>query len=296
MGDLFDRFVVVDWSAAGRPVTRHDSIWVAVLDDRRGARCRLSNPSTRREAERLLHDLLGARRRTLIAVDASLGYPAGTARFFGLGDEVAWRSTWRYLADGLVDDEHNANDRFELAAALNRRGGVDVLGGGPFWGCPASMEIEGLSRRKPHAFLVPEYRLVEQRLRAAGRRPASAWQLLGAGSVGGQMLTLLPVLHRLLTSRSVEVWPFTTGVTRPTVAEVGGDVVIAETWPTAFDIDVSTSPLRDAAQVDGVARQLRAADAVGELAMWFEPEIEPASRAAVETEEGWVLMPPGGLA
>jgi hypothetical protein len=75
---------------------------------------------------------------------------------------------------------------------------------------------------------------------------------------------------------------------------------VAETWPTAFDVDRdldrdldrATNPVRDAVQVAGVAERLRAADAAGELASWFAPAVTAEEREVVESEEGWVLTPP----
>lgn len=288
MGELFDRYVVVDWSAAARPRTGTDSIWIAVLDDRPGGRIRLTNPSTRRTAERELVALRDPVRRTLVAVDASLGYPVGSAAWFGLGGEP-WRAMWTHVATHLADDESNANDRFALAAALNLRGGGAAGGGGPFWGCPAACMVAGLGRRRPLVVGLPELRLVERRLRAGGRRPASVWQLLGAGSVGSQTLTVLPVLARLLAAGSVEVWPFTTGLVAPTVP--AGTTVVVETWPTAFEPDLAIHPVRDAAQVVTVANRLRATDRSGGLAAWFEPRLVAVARRAVEDEEGWILLP-----
>lgn len=286
MGELFDRYVVVDWSAAARPTTGTDSIWIAVLDDRAGARIRLSNPSTRRRAEQELATLGGPSRRTLVTFDASLGYPVGTSAWFGLAGDRPWWAMWSHLAAHLSDAETNVNDRFAVAAALNRRRpGTDA----PFWGCPAATPLDGLRARRPASSPVPELRLVEARLRAAGRRPASVWQLLGAGSVGSQTLTLLPVLHRLVGAGSVEVWPFTTGAAAPSAGR--GTVVVAETWPTAFDPDLSSHTVRDAAQVLGVVRRLRDADRTGELAGWFVPTLDRAQTRAVESEEGWALTP-----
>lgn len=292
MGELFDRYVVVDWSAAGRPATGRDSIWIAVLDDdRRAGEVRLANPRTRRLAERHLVDLRCSGGRTLVAVDASLGYPAGTAVWFGLGGDEPWQAMWHHLETHVVDGDDNANNRFEAAAALNRRGEPP----GPFWGRPASVAVEGLEPRKPGTFPVPEFRRVEEHLRVEGLRPASAWQLLGAGSVGSQTLTLLPVLRRLLGTGATEVWPFTTGLAAPRHGSSRGSshrsIVLAETWPTVFELDLSAHCVRDAAQVTGVAHALRRADASGRLAEWFAPPLDTGERVSAEREEGWVLRP-----
>lgn len=282
---LFDRYVVVDWSAAASPRTGVDSIWIAVLGP--DGEAVLSNPSTRAAAEASLRQLVddagGA--RTLLAVDASLGYPSGSAAWFGLAGEPAWRAWWDELAAAIVDDGANRNNRFEIAAELNRRGG----GSGPFWGRPRTRELPHLAATKPAAFPVPEYRLAEVWLRRDGRRPASCWQLLGVGSVGSQTLTILPILRRLIERAGVEVWPFTTGLDVPEAA--AGVTVVTETWPTAFDIDPSAHPVRDAAQVDGVARRIRAADRCGTLPSWFAPSLADDQRLQVEQEEGWVLAP-----
>lgn len=284
----FDRYVVVDWSAASRPVSGADSIWIAVLDD--GETPELTNPPTRAVAAAVLRDLRGPGRRTLIAVDASLGYPAGSAASFGLDGGPAWREMWRIVADLLTDGSDNRNNRFEVADALNRRGGG---GPGPYWGRPAALELAALAATKPSAFAVGEFRQCELALRERGLRPASGWQLLGAGSVGSQTLTLLPLLDELLTGGGVEIWPFTTGPSpRPLVP---GETLVAETWPTMFDVssvdgDVPVGT-RDAVQVASVAATLRSADRSHELDGWFTIDRTGSDLAAVVDEEGWILGP-----
>jgi precorrin-8X/cobalt-precorrin-8 methylmutase len=204
--------------------------------------------------------------------------------------DAPWRATWQRIAALLVDDEHNANNRFEVAAVLNR-----TIGGGhgPFWGCPAGRRYDGLAPTKPSTFPLAEFRATERALRAAGRRPMSVWQLAGAGSVGGQSLTAIPVLERLLTEHgAVAVWPFTTGWTVPSLA--AGGVVVAEVWPTAFDPPTPAGEPRDAAQVRHVAERLRDADRDGSLARWCAPPVgglDGIDAAAVTGEEGWVLGP-----
>ena len=53
MPRLFSAYVIVDWSAASKPSTGADSIWVGVL--KRDVRFRMAfeahNPATRAEAE-----------------------------------------------------------------------------------------------------------------------------------------------------------------------------------------------------------------------------------------------------
>lgn len=284
----FDRYVVVDWSAASRPVTGVDSIWIAILDD--GARPELANPSTRAAAAALLQDLRGSGLRTLVAVDASLGYPAGTAAWFGLDERPPWRAMWRLISQLLIDGADNRNNRFDVADAINQRACDGVGEPGPFWGRPAALDLAALTTTKPMSLPIGEFRHTELALRRSGRRPASGWQLLGAGSVGSQTLTLLPVLDDLLAGGGVDVWPFTTGSTPPPLAP--GAMLVAETWPTLFDVDTSTGAVRDAAQVAAVAIELRIADRAGEIDSWFAIDVDAAAVAGVVDEEGWILGPP----
>lgn len=300
---LFDHYVVVDWSARSSPATGADSIWIATVDrarDGRAAPAALTNPSTRRAAEAALTDLLTVRAggRTLVGIDVALGYPAGTADAFGLpapSGVPAWRRMWAALEVAIVDDHRNRNNRFEVAAALNRAAGA---GAGPFWGRPAATAIHGLDPTKPAPdarSVLAELRATELALRAARRRPMSVWQLMGAGSVGSQSLTAIPVLERLVAAGGgrIGVWPFTTGLGVPSTRP--GDVVVAEVWPTAFDPSLPAGTVRDAAQVAHVASALADADADADadagarLRTWFAPTVpDPAS---VVGEEGWVLGP-----
>lgn len=280
----FDRFVVVDWSARNAPAKGADSIWIAELGSGDVA---LSNPATRWSAleqlDRILDDCRSE--RVLIGFDASLGYPSGTARSLGLGG-TPWEATWQLITELSVDDRHNRNNRFDVAAQLNRRFGHPA---GPFWGCPAKQARPDLASTKPARFELDEFRAVERHLRLAGRRPASAWQLLGAGSVGGQMLTLLPHLAEFRKRRreTVEVWPFTTGLTAP--AATGGVVVVAEVWPTMFTGIRDEQIVKDADQVRSTALALREAEDSGRLATWMAPECSDEEARRVVAEEGWIL-------
>ena len=60
MARLFDSYVMVDWSAASKPTTGKDSIWIGVYA--RDARLRLTfratNPATRSAAVEELTDIL----------------------------------------------------------------------------------------------------------------------------------------------------------------------------------------------------------------------------------------------
>jgi len=277
---MFDQVVVVDWSASSRPARGRDSIWIAEADAGSGGVI-TSNPRTRSEACAHVEQLARRRGRMLIGVDFSLGYPAGTAAALGL-DGVPWRSMWNLIDALVVDGDDNSNNRFEVAAELNRR----ISGApGPFWGCPPSRRSPFLGSDKVPPGAFGEWRLVELRLRRAGHRPFSAWQLLGAGSVGGQSLLGIARLCRLVTAladagRTVRVWPFESGPASLSSA----DVVIAEVWPTLYPLPDLNGAVRDEVQVIETARRLL------EHVDFNIPGTPPDdARSVVENEEGWVV-------
>ena len=110
--------------------------------------------------------------------------------------------------------------------------------------------------------------------------------------MGSQSLVGIAALDRLrwnLGSR-VSVWPFDTGLDVPPVT----DVVVAEVWPSFWDVTVPPGVVKDAAQVEATARRLRQLDADGELGALFRPTVNDAVRSAVVDEEGWVLGVSGG--
>lgn len=286
---MFDRIVVVDWSANSTPKLGADSIWIAD-DDARTVSCH--NLATRSAAFDHLAAIVdsGGNRRTLIGVDFSLGYPAGTADALGLSG-TPWEATWALLASTIADDARNRNNRFQVAAALNERMGAPP---GPFWGRPHSAPPDGrLTATRPprssDSTDPPTWRIVEDRLRRDGWRPSSAWQLLGAGSVGSQMLLGIPVVERLRRSAPdrVEIWPFTAGLGVP--QDRPGLTVVAEVWPTVTPFDQVDHPVRDARQVLATAGHLRTCVEDRRLPALFAPAVAPADRDRIVQEEGWVL-------
>lgn len=152
-----DRVLVVDWSAAARPVTGRDSIWQAELARGAGAAV-LTNPRTRaawaRAAAVTLSGAVAGGERVLVAIDAGLGYPAGFACALGVGGAGEpgagrWRAVAELLAGLVVDGDDNANNRFEVAAELNRRCGALGPDDGPFWGHPRWRVYPTLGPRRP---------------------------------------------------------------------------------------------------------------------------------------------------
>jgi len=272
-GQLFDVYVAVDWSAAAKPRQGRDSIWIAVA---RGDALRFHNPPTRAVAEalvdRVLADATAAGERVIIGLDAVLGFPAGTAAALGVSD---WRGVFRRIAAELGDDETNRNDRFHAAARLNA---AMSAGEGPFWFNALAEDIPGLPRERPTGWgvtLPPARRRVERDLPGA----QEVWQMGGAGAVGGQSLTAIPVVERLRQRHRLAVWPFEW-------PDAEGRHVLAEIFPSALGVVPATGEVKDRAQVRAVARAMAAADAGGELAAM----LDAAPRTPeVVGEEGWIL-------
>ena len=296
MPPLFDAYAMVDWSAAAVPATGADSVWIASAERRNGALTplRLANPRTRREAVALLADLLSdlvARDCvTLVGFDFAFGYPVGFAQRLRR-PQADWRSVWREIAARVRDADNNANNRFEVAAALNEH----VSGGPfPFWGCPASAAGPRLSSRKPAGYGegLAEYRACD--LAGGGAHPV--WKLAYPGCVGSQ--TLLGIAHlqalrqHAWLAEAVRIWPFETGLAplgRP--GPDGWRLLFAEIYPSIFDSHAAGHAVKDARQVQTVVERLRLLDEAGRLAPLFAgpPTLTPEQRLAIETEEGWIL-------
>ena len=286
---MFNTIVMVDWSAATQPKTGRDSIWIC----RRGQHGEsLHNPPTRHEAKALLGAIiaegLAEDGRVLVGCDFPFGYPAGFAARLGLSG-LAWRAVWDEIARLVEDGPDNANNRFAVAAALNRR----VSNGSfPFWGCPVRLADPWLGPRHHRGHGeggLAERRLIDEYM--VGAQPC--WKLLGAGSVGGQVLTGLPVVRALRDDprwhEVAQIWPFETGLRSPVAARL----VFAEVWPSWWDWKPSRQPdeIADRAQVRHVAGFFAARATAGELEAYFAgaPELTAAQRRLVEDEEAWTL-------
>jgi precorrin-8X/cobalt-precorrin-8 methylmutase len=284
---MFDTFVMVDWSAAAVPRTGRDSVWICwhALDGER-----LANPATRHAAKSLLAEWLAAAtargERVLLGFDFPFGYPKGFAARLGLPGPP-WRAVWDEIARLIKDDENNANNRFDVAAAFNER----ISGGQfPFWGCPSVPARPCLAPRHHRGHeqnRLAERRLIDEYMR--GAQPC--WKLLGAGSVGGQVLTGLPVVRALRDdprwSDRARIWPYETGL-QPSP---DGAVVMAEVYPSLWAVLRADDEPKDAAQVRAVARYFAERDRADELAALFagDPGLTHEQRQLVETEEAWTL-------
>jgi precorrin-8X/cobalt-precorrin-8 methylmutase len=284
---MFDTFVMVDWSAASVPRTGRDSIWICwhTPDGEK-----LVNPATRHSAKMLLDQWLAAAmsngERVLMGFDFPFGYPAGFADRLGLSG-MPWRAVWDEIAGLVTDDEHNCNNRFDVAATLNER-----LSGGrfPFWGCPANPIRTCLGPKHHRAHQqhgLAERRLIDEYM--VGAQPC--WKLLGSGSVGGQVLTGIPVVRALRDDPrwrdEARIWPFETGLG----PHQDGRLIMAEVYPSLWSVSPSAGEPKDAAQVRTVARFFAERDRTGELDVLFfgDPELTREQRACVESEEAWTL-------
>jgi precorrin-8X/cobalt-precorrin-8 methylmutase len=292
---LFDLYAMVDWSAAATPKLGADSIWIAVLrrHRRKVETVLLENLATRQNAAAVLRGFfIGAvarGERVLAGFDFPLGYPVGLARRLGLSG-APWRAIWNEIARLLVDGPDNRNNRFSVAAELNRRLTGDAY---PFWGCPAGaagVHLQPKHHRRHASDAFPEHRLVDRRMRG----PQPGWKLAGTGSAGGQALTGIPVLRALRDDpalrRHIRVWPFETGLAAPTRGGHAG-AIMAEVYPSLVPAPRRSSEVKDSAQVRHLAAHFADLDARGELAELLagDPTLSRAERRQVEREEGWVL-------
>jgi hypothetical protein len=135
--------------------------------------------------------------------------------------------------------------------------------GAAFWGDGTRLGTPGLPRRRPPLPRgLSERRATERQAQADGVQPKTVWQLAGAGAVGAQALTGIPVLARLRAAHPLRVWPF----------EPVGDApaVVAEVYPSLLAEAVrAEGGVPDAAQVRLLARALWRLSDQGRLAGLF---------------------------
>ena len=293
-------FILAPRGARGEPAFRHRRHRRLVLRaapprrarpspdarlDRRGAGGRaalLPHPRRRaRLARRLPCRRAAAGRRVLAGFDFPFGYPRGfAAALTGRAEALA---VWEYLADRIVDGPDNANNRFEVAAALNAR----LPGTGPFWGRPAGAALPGAPRARPRP------------LAPVPRAPAGR----GAGALGAAHLE---ALHRRLgrragadrpagalpaariRARRVRSGPSTPALRRPTRRSCWPRS-IPRCSPRRSRRRGATATSSDAVQVRVAADAYAALDAAGGLAPLFAPG--PAAGRARDRRAGGGLDP-----
>ncbi len=296
MSRLFQAYVMVDWSASAKPASGPDSIWIGIL--KRNVRFQMAfeahNPATRADAEKLLDGVLielkRKRERVLVGFDFPLGFPRGAAAALKLKG-APWRALMDFVGDEIKDKPTNVNNRFQVGAKMNRLMTGEAF---PFWGAPAREEQTMLSAKRPRDHGpddLAEFRLVEQALKA----PSSIWKLYYQGSVGGQVLTGLPIVRRLRDARGdrARLWPFETGWRPLTASDLDGvETVFAEISPSLFPTSPKRGEIKDEAQVRALAERFNALDEKSQLAPLFGPAKDDPRRETIEQEEGWSLGAP----
>ena len=294
MPRLFSAYVIVDWSAASKPTTGADSVWIGVL--KRDVRFRMAfesfNPPTRAEAEKrlnlILDDLKKRSERALVGFDFPLGFPRGFAEALKLPGDAPWRAAWDQLDKMVKDKADNTNNRFGVASEINRR-----LTGGPFpfWGCPPRDTLTTLQPKKLRAHGpddLPEFRHAD----LAAKGAASIWKLYYNGSVGGQAILGMPVARRLRLARAARAWPFETEFRALTEADLAGvDVVLAEVYPSLIKGSPLPGEVKDLTQVRTTAEHFARLDEANKLgALFAASKGTPADVVLdAEREEGWIL-------
>ncbi len=299
MARLFDAYIVADWTAAETKKLGDTSLWIGVA--KRDVRFRLytetHNVATRAEGEALLASILADHRkrgdRVLVGLDFNFGYPVGTAARLKL-DGTPWQAMWKFIASNIVDKADNTNNRYQVAAKMNRLMTDEAW---PLWGAPAKQAQRWLTTTKPPAGAgadIPEFRATENAARKGRLQPKSVWQMHGAGAVGGQTLVGIPAVRRLLESLgpSGAVWPFGTGWRALTPDDVEPlSALVVEVWPSMHETKPKPGEFKDQAQVRSTAEALARMDEAGDLAKAFAPpkNATPELIAQVEQEEGWIL-------
>lgn len=231
----FSHFLAVDWSGAKGP--RQKGIALAVALAEGGPPVLLAPPDpkgwARSDVLALLGDLPGA---TLAGLDLGISLPFVDAGAFFPGWDASpadARALWALIDALCADDPHLEAGSFVThpgAARYFRHGkGLE----GDRFHLPGAASREG------------RFRVAEAAQRAAGVRPVSNFNLVGAAQVGKSSLTGMRMLHRL--GRRVPVWPID-----PIPAE--GSVVT----------EIYTSLAARLGGVTGAATKLRSFEALGD--------------------------------
>lgn len=287
---LFDRYLIVDWSASATPKRGKDSIWLGYsnhqglidLGDE-------ANPSTRKHAMDMVReislDAIACNEKLFIGFDFGLGYPAGAAR--RMTGKACWKSVWHFMASKFNEEQGDAKKRFQVANDINR----DCFDGmSQFWRYPNKSKVayENLSFNKAGRGELPvrERRYCEQDI----PRAKSNWELLNPGSVGSQTLLGMAALGRLISDETlhsnISVWPFDTCFTDIKFKQI----TLAEIYPSAFSLAYDDEPL-DHAQVKTLANGFACLDMQDTFAELLKKPLSLKEEALEDVlrEEGWIV-------
>jgi hypothetical protein len=228
---------------------------------------------------------------TLIGFDFPYGYPSGFAKALDLPGKP-WRAVWDAITARIEDHADNSNNRFEVAAELNKQVSGRPF---PFWGCTPDRQNAMLTSCKVYrssAASLPEYRLTDRRAKGA----QSVWKLSYPGAVGSQALLGIPYLAKLRAAPEFgavsRVWPFETGL-QPLAWRKERDwfILHAEIFPSLLRSIPSPGEIKDEVQVRDLAKYFAELDEKGELRSLFDRPagITDEECSVVESEEGWIL-------
>ena len=300
MQRLFGAYVIVDYSAAEGKKTGESSVWIGVM--KRDVRFRLSyethNPATRAEGLTMLRSILAELHkrgdRIFLGAAFPLGLPRGTASRLELKGPP-WHGMWDFLGKTVVDKPDNSNNRFQVAAKINR---LTTDAAYPFWGCPKNAAQKWLSTLKPDTFGdFPEFRVTEEAAAAKVKKtvqPKSLWQMHGAGVAGGVAMLGIVAIKALIepVGEKARLWPQQTGFAPLDIDSLAGvSTVVAEVYPALFEGEAQSGEVKDAAAVRLTAEALAELDDKGQLgALFGAPKgLTEAQVNAAAEEEGWIL-------
>jgi hypothetical protein len=288
----FSHFLAVDWSGARG--ARHKGIAVAISRAEGGAPVLLPPPDAkgwaRAEVLALLLDLPGA---TLVGLDLGMSLPFADAGAFFPGWDASpadARALWALIDTLCADDPHLEAGGFVAHPEASRYFRHGKGAEGDRFLLPGAATREG------------RFRVAEAAQRAAGVRPVSNFNLVGAAQVGKSSLTGMRMLHRL--GPRVPVWPVdplpeqgsvVTEIYTSVAARLGGVTGAATKVRTyqalndALDL-LGSPPVRGEGTIDDhssdallTAAWLRRVHSMRDL--WHPPGLTPE----VARTEGWTF-------
>ena len=294
---LFQAYVMVDWSAAAKPTTGPDSIWVGVL--KRNVRFQMAfeahNPATRADAERLHRKRArrSARKseRVLVGFDFPLGFPRGTAAALKLSG-APWRALMDFVAAEMKDKPNNDNNRFQVGAKMNRLMTGEAF---PFWGAPARDAQTMLSAKRPREHGpndLPEY--PPRRSGAERRRPRSGSSIIRARSAARRSLACRWSSACAMRARAQDL------AVRDRLEAARRRPISTASKPCSRKSIPRSTPAKPQRGRDQGSKprcapsceRFAALDEKGQLAPLFGPAKDDPRRESVEREEGWILGAP----
>ncbi|MCZ8137309.1 MAG: hypothetical protein O9266_13490 [Porphyrobacter sp.] len=288
----FTHFLAVDWS--GAKGARQKGIALAVALAEGGPPVLVTPPDPKGWARtEVLALLAGLDAPTLVGLDLGIGLPHADAGAFFPGWDASpadARGLWALIDALCADDPH-----------LEAGGFVSHPEGARYFRHGAGLEGD--------RFLLPgaatregRFRVAETAQRAAGVRPVSNFNLVGAAQVGKSSLTGMRMLHRL--GRRIPVWPVdplpeqgsvVTEIYTSVAARLGGVSGAATKIRSYAALNdaldrLGSPPVRGDGAIDDhssdallTAAWLRHVH--GERDLWHPPSLTPA----VARTEGWTF-------